>query len=299
MWIVRVSVIILPIYSRREADGIWSRAEALGFHAAYTYDHLSWRSFRDGPWFGTVPTLAAAAHVTRTIRLGTMVTNPNYRHPVTLAKDLITLDDLSDGRITLGIGSGGTGFDAAVLGNEQWTPRERADRFGEFLPLLSQLLEQDVVTSHGAYYSAVDACNIPGCVQRPRIPFHVAANGPRGLRLAVEYGQGWITTDLDAAGRPDVAAESARKTIVHRLEKLARACQSAGRDGEDLERVLVHHPTLDDPMASVDAFVNWANDYAELGFTELVLHWPVPDSVFANDPAVFEAIATEGVSQLK
>lgn len=92
---VRVSVIILPIYSRRRADETWSHAEELGFHAAYTYDHLSWRSFRDGPWFGMVPTLAAAAYTTRTIRLGTMVTNPNYRHPVTLAKDLMTLDELS------------------------------------------------------------------------------------------------------------------------------------------------------------------------------------------------------------
>jgi alkanesulfonate monooxygenase SsuD/methylene tetrahydromethanopterin reductase-like flavin-dependent oxidoreductase (luciferase family) len=93
-----------------------------------------------------VPTLAAAAYVTRTIRLGTMVTNPHYRHLVTLAKDLITLDELSDGRITVGIGFGGTGFDATVLGNEAWTTRQRADRFSEFLPVLSRLLEDDIVT---------------------------------------------------------------------------------------------------------------------------------------------------------
>jgi hypothetical protein len=85
---------------------------------------------RGSPWF---PTLAAAPYATLTIRLGTMVTNPNHRHPVTLAKDLITLDELSDGRIMLGIGSGGTGFDATVLGDQPWTARERADRFGEFV----------------------------------------------------------------------------------------------------------------------------------------------------------------------
>ena len=150
-----LSTIILPIYPWREGRALWQQAEELGFHAAYTYDHLSWRTFRDRAWFGTMPTLAAAATATETIRLGTMVTNPNFRHPVTLAKDLMTLDDLSSGRITLGIGAGGSGFDATALGNEPWSPRERADRFGEFLPLLSTLLQQDATTSHGAYYSAV------------------------------------------------------------------------------------------------------------------------------------------------
>ncbi|RYE74216.1 MAG: LLM class flavin-dependent oxidoreductase, partial [Myxococcales bacterium] len=98
-----LSTVILP--HQRWAEGAretWRRAEALGFHAAYTYDHLSWRTFRDGPWFGAVPTLAAAAGVTERIRLGTMVTSANFRHPVTMAKDLISLDDLSAGRVTLG-----------------------------------------------------------------------------------------------------------------------------------------------------------------------------------------------------
>jgi alkanesulfonate monooxygenase SsuD/methylene tetrahydromethanopterin reductase-like flavin-dependent oxidoreductase (luciferase family) len=142
---------------------------------------------------------------TETIRLGTMVTNPNFRHPVTLAKDLMTLDDISDGRITLGIGAGGGGFDATVLGNAPWPPHERADRFGEFLPLLSTLLQQGVTTFQGSHYAAVEARNIPGCVQKPRIPFYVAATGPRGLRLAAEYGQGWVT-DLDAATFPSTTA---------------------------------------------------------------------------------------------
>ena len=164
---MRLSTIILPIYSWRDGRAVWRRAEQLGFHAAYTYDHLSWRTFRDGPWFGTMPTLTAAATATETIRLGTMVTNPNFRHPLTLAKDLMTLDDISGGRITLGIGAGGSGFDATVLGNAQWSPRERADRFGEFLPLLSTLLQQDVTTSHGSYYTVLEARNIPGCVPMP------------------------------------------------------------------------------------------------------------------------------------
>src|SRR3954467_4048595 len=108
---MRLSTVILPVYRWPEGREVWRRAEELGFETAYTYDHLSWRTFRDGPWFGAIPTLTAAAGVTDRIRLGTLVTNANFRHPVTLAKELITLDDVSQGRVTLGIGAGTSGFD--------------------------------------------------------------------------------------------------------------------------------------------------------------------------------------------
>lgn len=285
-----LSTIILPIYPWTEGRAIWQRAEELGFHAAYTYDHLSWRTFRDRAWFGTMPTLAAAATATETIRLGTMVTNPNFRHPVTLAKDLMTLDDLSSGRITLGIGAGGSGFDATALGNELWSPRERADRLGEFLPLLSALLQQNETTSHGAYYTAVEARNIPGCVQKPRIPFYVAATGPRGLRLAAQYGQGWVT-DLDATSIGEISADDSVRIVEARLEKLGAACEAAGRDVTELDKVLIHGSSPQYPLTSVDAFVDWAGRHRELGITELVLHWPVKNSVYDSDAAVFEKIA--------
>ena len=118
---MRLSTVILPVYRWAEGRRVWRRAEELGFHAAYTYDHLSWQTFRDRPWYGAIPTLTAAATATDHLRLGTLVTSPNFRHPVTLAKDLMSLDDISDGRLTVGIGSGGTGFDAFVLGQEPWS----------------------------------------------------------------------------------------------------------------------------------------------------------------------------------
>ena len=175
---LRLSTVILP--HRRWHEGgraSWRRAEELGFHTAYTYDHLSWRSFRDGPWFGAMPTLTAAAGVTERMRLGTLVTSPNFRHPVTLAKELISLDDISGGRVTLGIGAGGTGFDATVLGQEPWTPRERADRFAEFVPLADRLLTEESVSYEGDFYSAHGARSIPGCVRRPRLPFAGRSRG--------------------------------------------------------------------------------------------------------------------------
>ncbi|POX51168.1 LLM class flavin-dependent oxidoreductase [Streptomyces sp. Ru71] len=300
---LRLSTVILP-YRRWNEGGrsAWTRAEQLGFHTAYTYDHLSWRSFRDGPWFGAIPTLTAAASVTERLRLGTLVTSPNFRHPVTLAKELISLDDISGGRITLGIGAGGNGFDATTLlpsGQEPWTPRERADRFAEFVPLLDRLLTEDSVSQDGTFYSAQEARNIPGCVQRPRLPFAVAATGPRGLKLAARHGQAWVTTGdpkLYETGTPEQSVEALRGQV----EKLSAACAAIGRDVAGMEKVLLTGFTPDRgrPLESLDAFVDFAGRHQELGFTEIVLHWPIPDSVFAADEKVFEDIAMEGLAQL-
>ncbi|MFJ8348531.1 LLM class flavin-dependent oxidoreductase [Streptomyces sp. NPDC094153] len=296
---MRLSTVILPIHRWDEGQKTWRRAEDLGFHAAYTYDHLSWRTFRDEPWFGAVPTLTAAATATQSVRLGTLVTSPNFRHPVTLAKELISLDDISGGRITLGIGAGGTGFDATALGQEPWTPRERADRFAEFVALLDRLLTEDAVSYEGNFYAAHEARNIPGCAQRPRLPFAVAATGPRGLRLAARYGQAWVTTGdpkLYENGTPEQSVQALRA----QTEKLADACAAAGRDASALDKVLLTGFTPDRgrPLESLDAFVDFAGRHRELGFTEIVIHWPIPDSDFAADQKVFERIAMEAPSQL-
>ncbi|GAA2708979.1 MULTISPECIES: LLM class flavin-dependent oxidoreductase [Streptomyces] len=298
---MRLSTVILP--DRRWHEGgraSWERAEALGFHTAYTYDHLSWRTFRDGPWFGAVPTLTAAAGVTSRMRLGTLVTSPNFRHPVTLAKELISLDDISGGRITLGIGAGGSGFDATALlgpGREPWSPRERADRFAEFVPLLDRLLTEPVVSHEGEHYAAHEVRNIPGCVQRPRLPFAVAATGPRGMRLAARHGQAWVTTGdpkLYETGTP----EQSRAAIAGQIERLGEICAKAGRDVAELPKVLLTGFTPDRPLESFDAFVDFAGAHAELGIDEIVVHFPIADSVFAADVAVFEKIATDALAQL-
>jgi alkanesulfonate monooxygenase SsuD/methylene tetrahydromethanopterin reductase-like flavin-dependent oxidoreductase (luciferase family) len=298
---LRLSTVILP-YRRWHEGGraAWERAEQLGFHTAYTYDHLSWRvPFRDGPWFGAVPTLTAAAAVTERLRLGTLVTSPNFRHPVTLAKELISLDDISGGRITLGIGAGGTGFDATALGQEPWTPRERANRFAEFVPLLDRLLTQESVSYEGDFYAAHEARNIPGCVQRPRLPFAVAATGPRGLALAARHGQAWVTTG-DPKLYENGTSEQSIRAIRGQAEKLADACAEIGRDAAEMDKILLtgFTPERARPLDSLDAFVDFAGRHRELGFTEIVIHWPVPETVFAAEEKVFEQIAMDAPAQL-
>jgi alkanesulfonate monooxygenase SsuD/methylene tetrahydromethanopterin reductase-like flavin-dependent oxidoreductase (luciferase family) len=214
---VRIGIVILPDERWAIASRRWRLAEEYGFDHAWTYDHLGWRDLIDGPWFDAVPTLTAAAMVTGRIRLGTFVASPNFRHPVHFAREITALDDISAGRLLLGVGAGGTGFDSAVLGGPELTPRERVDRFTEFLALLTHLLENDRTDFTGTHYRAVNARTTPGPVQQPRPPLVVAANGPRALRLAAQYGDGWVTTgaqavDDEAAWWRSVAEVSARFT---------------------------------------------------------------------------------------
>ena len=295
-----LSTVILP--HRRWADGAredWVRAEELGFDTAYTYDHLSWRSFRGGPWFGAVPTLAAAAGATSRIRLGTLVISPNFRHPVPLAKELVSLDDLSGGRITAGVGAGGTGFDATALGQEPWSPRERGERFEEFVALLDRLLTEPRVTHEGRFWSAHEAENVPGCVQRPRLPLAIAATGPRGLALAARHGQAWVTFG-DPRLLDDATPEDSRRALAAQLARVREACEAQGRDPATLHPVLLTGSTPEGAgvLASYDAFVDFAGRHLELGFREIVVHLPVPDSVHAADPAVYERVALEARADL-
>ncbi|MGB5937318.1 MAG: LLM class flavin-dependent oxidoreductase, partial [Ornithinimicrobium sp.] len=102
---MRYGVCILPEYPWGQAEPIWRRAEELGFDHAWTYDHLVWAGLPDAPWHSTVATLTAAAMVTERIRLGTLVASPNFRHPVTVRRDAVTLDDISSGRLLLGRGT--------------------------------------------------------------------------------------------------------------------------------------------------------------------------------------------------
>jgi alkanesulfonate monooxygenase SsuD/methylene tetrahydromethanopterin reductase-like flavin-dependent oxidoreductase (luciferase family) len=290
---MRLSTVILPHARWMELRHTWRRAEELGFDAAYTYDHLSWRSFRDLPWFDALTTLSAAAVETSKIRIGTLVTTPNFRHPVPLAKQLLSIDDLSEGRLTIGVGAGGTGFDASALGHEPWSPAERADRFAEFTELLNQLLREPVTTASGRHYSASEVRMIPPALQHPRPPIYVAATGPRGIALAATVGQGWVTF-----GAPAGSPTSTEESVTKQVELMLGALEEHGRDARHFERVLLDAFGEERPLASVDAFVDWAGRYRAAGITELVVHWPVPDSIFAADQDVFEAVAVHGLAQL-
>jgi len=289
---MRLSTVILPLQGWATSGEKWRRAEALGFHAAYTYDHLSWKRLENRSWYGAIPTIAGASLETLRLKVGTLVTSPNFRHPVPLAKDLLSLDDLSGGRLIVGVGSGGTGNDATVLGHGAWTAKERSDRFVEFVGLLDQLLREPVTTRPGVFYSAIEARMLPGTVQQPRPPIFLAATGPRGMDLTARVAQGWVTHGSD----PDEA--SCEENVTRQLTHLRSALERHGRNLSDITTVLLDGLSNERPLVSLNAFVDWAGRYRDLGISELVVHWPEPDSLFDFDMTTFERIALEGLRQL-
>jgi alkanesulfonate monooxygenase SsuD/methylene tetrahydromethanopterin reductase-like flavin-dependent oxidoreductase (luciferase family) len=278
---MRVGIVILPDQPWAQARRRWERAEEYGFAHAWTYDHLGWRDLVDGPWFDAVPTLTAAAAVTTRIRLGTLVASPNFRHPVEFARSVTAIDDVSAGRLTLGIGAGGlAGFDTEVLGGPALSARDRADRFAEFVDLLDALLVEGRVTRHGRFYTAVDARSTPGCVQKPRVPFLIAANGPRTMRLAARHGQGWITT----GARRDEGLDAWWAAVREAVERYSEL-------GGGPERHLSLDAAPVYSLSSVGAFEDAVGRATELGFTDVAVHWPRPSSWYAGDEAILDTIA--------
>lgn len=285
---MRIGIVILPDQRWSEAKRRWQRAEEYGFAHAWTYDHLGWRDLVDGPWFDAVPTLTAAAAVTSRIRLGTYVASPNFRHPVHFAREVTALDDISGGRLLLGLGAGGIGFDSAVLGAPELTPGRRVDRFAEFLDLLGTILANPATTWRGEWYQAVDARSIPGPVQQPRPPFVVAANGPRALRLAARHGDGWVTT-----GPYEPAdAEAWWRSVAEIVARFEDAMTAAGRSPDAIPRYLNLDSSPVYSLSSVDAFTDATGRAAALGFTDAITHWPRPSSWYAGDERVLESAAS-------
>lgn len=286
---MRVGIVILPEYRWWVAQPKWQAVEDYGFDHAWTYDHIGWRELVDGPWFGAVPTLTAAAMVTERIMLGTMVASPNFRHPVPFVRELTALDDVSDGRFLLGIGAGaGSGFDTTVLGAEPLPPKALVDRFAEFLHLLDTLLTNETTTFKGGFYTAVDARSAPGSVRRPRLPFVVAGNGPRSMSLAARYGQGWVTT-----GDKSDDIEAWWRGVAERAARLDDLLAAADRPPIALDRYLSLDASPRYSLSSAECFADMAGRAAELGFTDVIAHWPRSDGYYMGHESVLEQVAAD------
>ena len=287
---------ILPEDRWWAAEPKWRAAEDLGFDYAWTYDHLGWRSLVDGPWFSAIPTLTAAAMVTSRIRLGTFVASPNYRHPVSFMRELITLDDVSDGRLVLGVGAGtaSPAYDTTVLGERELSTKERADRFVEFVEALDGLLLHDKHEHQGTHYAAVGARNLPGSVQQPRLPFLVAANGPRTMRLAVRQGAGWLTT-----GRPAETLEQWWSGVAELSAMFDETLATLGRDPSTVQRHLSLDAAPVYSLTSAEAFADAAGRAGELGFGDITVHWPRSEGPYAGREQVLETVAADVVPVLQ
>jgi alkanesulfonate monooxygenase SsuD/methylene tetrahydromethanopterin reductase-like flavin-dependent oxidoreductase (luciferase family) len=280
----------------------WREAEQLGFVSAWLVDTFSYVGIVDyEPW----TLLAALARETSRLRIGTMVTHIAFRHPTVLAAQVLTVDHVSRGRVDLGIGPGGPEpRDNPAVGATDWTGRERADRLEEQLDLLDRLLRGDHVDHVGRFYRAQDV-QLVGPVQRPRPRLIVAAQGPRTLRLAARYGDGWNSLGgqpQSGTGLPRHAlAEAVERTREH-ARRLDEYCREFGRDPRDIRRSVLALRADPNPLSSVEAFDEFVGSYAEIGIEEFIFYWPplkraAPKAPIApSQQAMFERIAAERIA---
>ncbi|KQQ39333.1 LLM class flavin-dependent oxidoreductase [Nocardioides sp. Leaf307] len=287
---MRFGLTILPELPWAQLRPRWEAAEAMGFDHAWTYDHLVWGGLPESPWYGTTPTLTAAALVTERIGLGTFVSSPNFRHPVALHRDVQSLDDVSGGRFLLGVGTGGD-LDSRILGGEELSTRERVDRFQEFVELLVRLRTEDHVDADGRWFSARDARTLPPLRD---VPLVVAANGPRSLRFAARTGDAWVTTGprVDTLDAWFDGLDQARRT-------LEEALVEHGRNPAEVPRYLNLDSAPQFSLESAGVFTDMTGRAAALGFTDVITHWPRPDGPYAGDEAVLEQVAADVLPALR
>jgi alkanesulfonate monooxygenase SsuD/methylene tetrahydromethanopterin reductase-like flavin-dependent oxidoreductase (luciferase family) len=268
------------------------RLEQLGYDHLWTYDHLSWRRYRGKAWFNAIPWLTGLAGVTERVELGTMVASPNFRHPVTLAQEAVTVDHISNGRFVLGVGAGGVGFDSSVFGRATLTPAQLVARLDEFVELLGRLFAEDTVSYAGDFYDVSEAVVHPSSVRPPRVPVAVAANGAKSIALVARRADGWITL-ADPSGPEDRPADRYEflRTNVRRLDD---ACAAIGRDPSTVRRIFM----TDRPLVSVSSFEDLAGELDDLGFSDVVFHHPRPDDPVWNEPeSLVEEIAATVIAR--
>jgi probable F420-dependent oxidoreductase len=173
------------------------RAESLGYTSLLMPDNLQYT-------LAPFPALAMVAAATRTLRIGTYVLANDLRNPVLLAKDVATLDLLSDGRFELGLGAGrpDSAAENRMLGVPFDSGAVRVARLAESLQVLKTLLAGERVSTSGSHYSVVDAEVSPRPLQKPRPPILVAATARQLLSVAAREA------DIIALGLPPDASEA-------------------------------------------------------------------------------------------
>jgi probable F420-dependent oxidoreductase len=178
-------------------------AERLGYDVLWTAEHIIFPQTITTPYpyggrfpypitdpiLDIVATLSYVAAITSRIKLGSSVLVLPYRNPVVLAKELASLDVLSDGRLLLGVAAGWLKEEFDMLG----VPfHERGRRTDEYINLLRALWTQERATFHGRSFELTDAAFFPKPVQRPSPPIWIGGGSPAALRRVARLGDGWI-----------------------------------------------------------------------------------------------------------
>lgn len=264
------------------------RAEELGFRSLWIDDHGANPQAPRSNWFDAFTTLAGLANCTRRILLGPLVSNVILRHPVMLARQAITVENMSGGRLQLGIGAGYAPTDHEFVGTTPWSREERATRFAEAVELIDALLRAGPVDFSGSHYRVRNFRLRPAPLQRPRPPICVAAHDRSSLQLVARFGDIW-----SSFGGWGLSSSRLLEITARRSAALDEFCSELGRDPATIRRqILAGSPaTTPDPIwSSVQAFDEWVAGWQQLGIDEIVLYFP-PDLLYEPDlidPAVTE-----------
>jgi probable F420-dependent oxidoreductase len=222
-------------YSYQKTREIAQQAEEAGFDALWLYDHMLYRG-EEAPTIGIWECwtfLSALADATQQVGLGTLVTCNSFRNPALLAKMAITLDEVSQGRLILGLGAGWNKPEYEAFG---WPFDHRVSRFEEALQIIRPLLKEGRVDFAGKYYQARDCEIRPVGPRKGGPPLMVASFGKRMLNLTAKYADLWNTGYLGEV-----------ETLAQPRNDLLAACNEVGRDPDTLgvtALIYVHYPTM-------------------------------------------------------
>ncbi|MFL6287451.1 MAG: LLM class flavin-dependent oxidoreductase [Actinomycetes bacterium] len=245
------------------------RMEDTEFDTAWIGDTLGDVRQREAPLLDSWVTLGALASETEDLELGMLVTNLAWRDPVQVARFAMSIDQLSNGRFVLGLGSGQLD-DQLMQGRAvyEMTNKERVDRLEEGTQVIDRLLRGEVSDFSGRFTSYENAAMAPGCVQTPRLPLSIAGNGPRITKVAARLADTWNAwidiTDVDEFHR----------RMTERTAMLDDYLSEIGRAPETLTRSLF---ALDDSFDAWDdpgAVPKLVDQFAPLGFTDFIFYPP-------------------------
>jgi alkanesulfonate monooxygenase SsuD/methylene tetrahydromethanopterin reductase-like flavin-dependent oxidoreductase (luciferase family) len=293
---LRFHVLLLPNVGWAELKARVLRLEELGLEVAALADHVVDWTNPTAPWTEAWTALSALAEATRSIRLSTVVSQIPLRNPAMLARQVSTLDHISNGRVELGLGTGLTiDPSSAMIGVPNWEPSKRVERFAEYVEVIGRLFRDEVTTYEGRYYQVNGAPRQPA-VQTPRPPILVAALGRRMMRLAARHADIWNSMSFLPSFEEQLVETRARR------EAIDAECEAAGRDPATLRRSY----TMFDAQArsrggaigyydSRQRFIDEVSRLAELGISDIGLYYPLdPDQLGS-----FETIASEVLPGLR
>ena len=220
------------------------KVEASGYSSLFMPDHF-------GDQLAPIAALMAAADATTTLRVGALVFDNDYRHPLVLAREMATIDLLSEGRLEFGLGSGWMKSDYDESGLSYDPPKVRVDRFMEGVEIVRGLWSDQPFTFHGEHYTVTDHNGMPKPHQPGGPPLLIGGGGPRMLRYAGATADIVGVNPSIHSGAID--AEAARDAAADRFDqKIAWVREGAGDRFDDLEiNVLAFLASVTDDARSV------------------------------------------------